>query len=696
MTKSKKSIKIILIGIILFNAPFSFGQTLPKQQNYSIESIDSLPNILNENHTDLINCRLKCEAAKLFMLQQLPDTKKEWDTYRVNLKKEIIKRTGIVTDHNLPLNINETATIQMNGYSIKNIFFQTRPGIYATANLYIPEGKGKFPGVIVMMGHSILGKLYDKYQSVGHTLALNGYVALCIDPWGAGERSTIHGEFGDHGDENNLGNSLMNIGETLMGLQVSDNKRGVDLLCSLPFVDPEKIGATGSSGGGNQTMWLAAMDERIKAAVPVVSAGTFESYIMGSPCICEVLPGGLTFTEEAGILALVAPRAIKMCNHQQDANSAFYPSEMIRSYKNARSIFEMYEAENNISYQVFDLPHGYKKEDRETMLGWFDLHLKKTGSGSPKNEIQFELLRSEKLMVFSKGERDPRILSTEEFCKLKGNELREDLLSIKSINIENKKKELSKILGVNDKTELKTVHKFPIKNGWYRFALETNDNKLIPVLLRIPTSNSKEFIIISNSEGKRNIPTELIQQIIESGKGVVVVDLSGTGEVASTSRTFDINGNLRTMSRSLLWFEKTVIGEWFKELNIVIDFLHTEFKAEKIQLDGSKEAGLAGLFLGVFEKDIESIVLRNAPASYLFDTSKSLDFFGMGIHLPGFLMWGDISLAAALTGKSIKFIHPVTMSGRDLKDNNLNEYMDEFKTLRMICNQPGKTEFINY
>ena len=122
-------------------------------------------------------------------------------------------------------------------------------------------------------------------------------------------------------------------------------------------------------------MWIAAMDERIKAAVPVVSAGTFESYIMGSPCICEVLPGGLTFTEEAGILALVAPRAIKMCNHQLDKNSAFYPSEMIRSYKNAHSIFEMYEAENNISYQVFDLPHGYHKEDRETMLGWFDLSL---------------------------------------------------------------------------------------------------------------------------------------------------------------------------------------------------------------------------------------------------------------------------------------------------------------------------------
>ena len=144
----------------------------------------------------------------------------------------------------------------------------------------------------------------------------------------------------------------------------------------MPYVDRENIGATGSSGGGNQTMWLAAMDERIKAAVPVVSAGTFEAYVMGSPCICEVLTDGLTFTEEAAVLALIAPRAIKMCNHQQDDNAAFNPREMLRSYKNAKPVFKMLGVENNIAYDTFNLTHGYWPEDREVMLGWFNLHLK--------------------------------------------------------------------------------------------------------------------------------------------------------------------------------------------------------------------------------------------------------------------------------------------------------------------------------
>jgi len=114
-----------------------------------------------------------------------------------------------------------------------------------------------------MPGHWRKGKIDPSGpQPVGHSLAVNGYVCLTIDPWDSGERTTIHGIFEDHGDGNNLGSSLMNIGEPLIGIEISDNMRGVDLLCSLPYVDQANIGATGASGGGNQTMWLASLDER--------------------------------------------------------------------------------------------------------------------------------------------------------------------------------------------------------------------------------------------------------------------------------------------------------------------------------------------------------------------------------------------------------------------------------------------------
>ena len=90
---------------------------------------------------------------------------------------------------------------------IKNITFQTRPGVYATANLFIPDGPGPFPAVINMLGHWTKGKIDSTGpQAVGHTLAANGYVCLTVDPWGAGERGTKHGIYEYHGA--NLGASL--------------------------------------------------------------------------------------------------------------------------------------------------------------------------------------------------------------------------------------------------------------------------------------------------------------------------------------------------------------------------------------------------------------------------------------------------------------------------------------------------------
>ncbi|MEO8766086.1 MAG: acetylxylan esterase [Ginsengibacter sp.] len=657
-------------------------------------AIDSVPHVFDSNKTNLIENILIREAALKYPLHPLPQNKTAWDAYRIQLKNRIIKKTGALLNQKLPLNLQETGNVQMPGYSIKNIAFQTRPGIYATANLYIPEGTGKFPGVIVMMGHSTTGRLYDKYQSVGITLALHGYVGLCIDPWGSGERTTIHGVFEDHGDENNLGFALMDIGESLMGMQVTDNTRGVDLLDSLPYVDHNNIGATGSSGGGNQTIWLTAMDDRIKAAVPVVSAGTYESFVMGSPCICEVLTDALTFTEESGVLALIAPRSIKMCNHEKDANAAFNPREMLRSYKNAQPVFRMLGAEANIAYDTFNLTHGYWPEDRESMLGWFNLHLKGTGAGARVTELPFNTLPNEKIMVYASGKRDPGVSTTEKFCKQKGKELRNSYLKSTSFDIQSKRAGLKNILRVNEKSILKKIHNYGTTQNWQKIGLATSDNKLIPVLLYPPGVASKEIVVVSGPGGKESISPSLIEELIKSGSGIALVDLSGTGETASPSlHSYDSVGRLRVLSKSYLLLGKTVLGEWVKELGIVERFIHNKYPGGKVSLYGIKEAGLACLYLAALGENVASVSLYAAPVSYLFDNRDSIEFFSTGIHLPGFLNWGDVSLASALSEKNITFINPVSMSGRPVTGQMLQACKKEFEQERKIIGRSGKTIF---
>jgi dienelactone hydrolase len=678
------------LNLIILMLHTSFSISNYGQSFYPDVNIDSLPSVFPVNHPDLIACKLKNEAIIKYCENQLPDNLIEWESYRIKLKNEIIRKSGAVINHDLPLNLKETNTITMKGYKIKNITFQTRPGVYATANLYIPEGDGPFPGVINMSGHFRKGKIDQTgQQAVGHSLALNGYVCLSLDPWGAGERATIHGTFEYHGA--NLGASLINIGESLMGSQISDNFRGVDLLCSLPCVNKEKIGATGASGGGNQTMWFSAVDDRIKAAVPVVSVGTLESYIMRPQCICELLIDGLTFTEEAAVLAL--SNAVMPCNHLKDV-PVFQPSEMLRSLNNAREIFRMKNKIDHISYKIFDLTHGYMAEDREAMLGWFDYHLKGIGTGQPKKEKPFELLPEEKLMVFQPGRRDDNVISTDEYCRRRGNELRDIYLNNKSFDLLLKKNQLKELLRIDKRSGLKEIHHLSPEKGWERFILETSDNRLLPLVIHPAAERLSGYIILCDPGGKRNISLMLVNEYIKQGYGVAVIDLTGTGESESPTDRVNFGGDLlHTISIDELWLGRTIIGEWVEELNLVTEFLTTGYKATKLTIDGKKEAGVAGLLLGALRGSFDNIILRDAPVSYVFDNAGSIDFFSMAIHLPGFLCWGDISLAAALSGGNIEFINPVTMSGQKINEIRLKEYNSEFSEIRKICRQPGITVF---
>ncbi|MEP7257589.1 MAG: acetylxylan esterase [Flavitalea sp.] len=694
-----KALLTMLIVVFCLSSIFAYAERAPiySTENYVIAE-DSLPNVLPAGHSDLTALALINEAAIRFSLLQLPDNIKEWEQYRLKTKKEMIEKAGVQINTRLPLDIRETASIPMKGYTIKNISFQTRPGVRGTGSLYVPDGKGPFPAVIVMHGHWPDGHANDLFQSVASSVALNGYVSLTIDAFGGGERSTVHGKDEYHG--NNLGASCMNIGESLMGIQISDNMRGVDLLCSLPYVDAKHIGATGASGGGNQTMWLTAIDDRIKAAVPVVSVGTFETYIMKDNCICELMVDGLNFTEESGVLALVAPRAIKMCNHLKDNNPTFAPAEMLRSYNNALPVFKMLGVEKNLSYQLFDLPHTYDILDREAMLGWFDHHLKGIGDGSPKKETPFTLLPVEQLKVFPVGKRNAEVISVAEYCQRQGAVLRKDLLNAKSFNIAVKKKELRDILRTEQTPLLQKVNQYSKTAEWERFALETSDGKIIPVIIFPPVNSANEYTIFADPKGKSNIDLSLVEAEKQKGKGIVVVDLSGTGENGNAGEVLDSSFSFHTLSRSDLWLGKTILGEWSKELSTVTAFLGSRYHDPEITINARGTAALAALFMSASKtiptgkkNNISGIILRDAPVSYLFDDREMIDFFTMAAHLPRFLNWGDISLAAALSQTNISFINPLTMSGREIPATLMEAYKSEFKKINAISRSPGKTIF---
>ena len=610
-----------------------------------------IPTVWTEPFQNYIENSLKNEAAKLFRIHQLPNSLETWQKHRVELRKNIWKNLGVYYDNSLDLDLRETGEIQMDGYHIKKLYYQSRPGIYVTGNLYIPDGDGPFPAVVGMHGHWEQGRLAERVQSRGHTLAKNNYVCLQVDAWGAGERSTKHGEFEYHGS--GLGGALFNIGESLMGAQLVDNMRAVDVLCSLNYVDSSKIGATGASGGGNQTMWLAAMDERIIAAVPVASVGTFEIYIMNNNCVCECLPNGLTFTEESGVLALIAPRALKICNCLGEKGLTFLPSEMLRSYAEARKVFKAYGKDDKLSYQAFNLPHGYWPEIREAMLGHFDLHLKGLGTGAPKQETAFECLPEKDLMVFEKGKRPLGVISTVAYCQRKAKELKEKN-TFSEASTEEKRAELKNILKISSELNLKKCYKYNNDSDWEKYALETSSGRMIPILVRKASGKVNDYVIASSIEGKAGLNgSKYLTDILASPKGIILFDAYACGE---TGKIDNGTAPFHISARALLWLGKTLYGEWCREYIMLAKWTAQFLGAQNIELFGYKEMGIVAILTGVLSKNI-AISCEKTPKSFAVTDKDNANKLSIGFCLPNILKWGDLELATNLnSNKKINII----------------------------------------
>lgn len=171
------------------------------------------------------------------------------------------------------LNPRLTGVIERDGFRIEKVIFESEPGFHITAHLYVPEGDGPFPGVLVPCGHAANGKSYDSYQKACILLARNGFVALCFDPIGQGERRQLIGEsphpiLRPRSEHHSLGVAPILLGRCLGALMVHDGIRALDYLCSREEVDANRIGCTGNSGGGNLTSYLMAYDDRILAAAP--------------------------------------------------------------------------------------------------------------------------------------------------------------------------------------------------------------------------------------------------------------------------------------------------------------------------------------------------------------------------------------------------------------------------------------------
>ncbi|MBI2438477.1 MAG: acetylxylan esterase [Lentisphaerae bacterium] len=632
--------------------------------------------IWRDSALELVKNHQILEAQRRHYLHQPPLTLEAWQTRRKLLIENIRTNAGLFhsqpsqlpagSGSNTPLDLKIHGVRRLNGYEMRLVTYQSRSELRVTANLYVPDGRGPFPGIIGVHGHCAEGKINERVQARGHVLALNGFVVLMIDAFGAGERGTAPGKFEYHGA--GIGATLFNIGESLLGMQVYDNMRGIDLLESLAYVDAGHIGVTGESGGGNQTMWLAALDPRIKATVPVVSVGTFESYVTRCNCVCEVLPNGLTFLEEWAVLGLVAPNPLLILNALQD-NPTFSVQEMIRSFNDACQVYRLHGVEDKIAYHAFDLTHDYWPEMQRHMLGWFKRWLKGEGEGRPCDLPAYTPLPPEQCLCFPGKRRPKAVVSIPDYCRPIARRLAAGHRKpTQGVNRAAKIRRLRSLLRLpplatgNSLVNIGDI--VEMRRRIRKLIVESEPGILMPtVIVTDPTAvKFSAATIILHPQGKSGLhENALIPDGAQRKEALVLTDLRGTGETCYNPAPLSAQA-FHDHSRACFWLGRTMLGDWTRDILALVQQIAALMPRVPIDIRAYHETGLAALCAAVFSGRVRSITTVGMPGSYLFSgptIGKS-----MAIHVPGILRWGDISMMAALAASRVVIVNPVASDGR--------------------------------
>ncbi|MGH9852128.1 MAG: alpha/beta hydrolase family protein, partial [Blastocatellia bacterium] len=210
------------------------------------------------------------------------NTAADFEKHRPRLRANLFDMLGLKPlPERTPLKATITGKIEQPGYIIEKLHFQSLPGLYVTANLYLPRparAGERYPTILYQVGHANQhrrdgNKAANECQQHGSWFATHGYVVLVMDTIELSEIAGLHRGLLS-------GNRWWwhSTGYSPAGVETWNAMRALDYLATRPEVDTTRIGATGISGGGIGTFWIAAVDDRVKASAPVSGLGDLTFY----------------------------------------------------------------------------------------------------------------------------------------------------------------------------------------------------------------------------------------------------------------------------------------------------------------------------------------------------------------------------------------------------------------------------------
>lgn len=333
---------------------------------------------------------------------------KDWTDRREQYHRQLLEMLGLdPLPEKTDLKPVITGRVEHDDFVVEKLYFQSRPGLYVTGNLYLPKGlKQPAPAILYVCGHGNVkkdGVSYGSKTSYQHHpawFARHGYVCLIIDTLQLGEIEGLH-----HGTYREGMWWWLCRGYTPAGVEAWNCVRALDYLQSRPEVDGERLGVTGRSGGGAYSWWIAAIDERIKAAVPVAGITDLTNHVIDGTveghCDCMFMVNTYRW-DYAQVAAMVAPRPLLISNTDKDG---IFPLEgVVRVHEKVRRIYQLYKAADKLGLQITEGPHKDTQELHLHAFVWFDRWLKHENKPIDKPAEKF--FKPEELKVFADNPAD--------------------------------------------------------------------------------------------------------------------------------------------------------------------------------------------------------------------------------------------------------------------------------------------------
>jgi cephalosporin-C deacetylase-like acetyl esterase len=543
-----------------------------------------------------------------------------WETVREKRLEETRDMLGLFPwPERSPLNPTVRGKLDQPDYTVENLAFESLPRLYVTGNLYVPKKRsGKVPAVVYVCGHaySPYGNK-AKYQRHGISLAKNGYVALILDSIQVAETFALH-----HGVSHQEMYHWYSRAYTPAGVEVWNAIRAMDYLESRSEVDPDRFGMTGRSGGAAMTWFTAAIDPRVKVAIPVMGISTYAANVAEDTqklhCDCMFT---INFCRHDMLHqgALIAPRPLLMAHGRQDK---LFPVAGYQEFeRKVGALYQSYGAGEKFKNIEVDTAHQDSDYLREQAIRWFDRYLLQIPDR--KLNMGYTDAPEASLAVFPDGPpRDaanPRIHET----FLKAPEFR----AYSSLpDWEKRRSELMKVLRekvfagfppLRETAEVNpAVRMSEEARGGFQEIVFRSEPEVEIRGLRSKLEQSKErlpALLYIASEGE---DPQAIEQWIRPRRGEKAVQLivypRGIGPV-SWEKSF-----WKSVLRNAMHVGHTVDSLRLWDVLQAIELLRADdqVNSDRITIAGGGISGLLGLYAAILDPRIHQVALVNPPTSH--------------------------------------------------------------------------------